>query len=111
MKTQGTGAFVIALRTTTTVPVCYALETFHLRDLPMMSYFLNLFSPETWNAFQLAGSRISGFSRHQRTQAERTIDQGDIFLCYLVGLGRWCGALKIESGFFIDETPLFKPEP
>lgn len=29
----------------------------------------------------------------------------------MVGLGRWCGALKIESDFFVDETPLFKAEP
>ena len=35
---------------------------------------------------------------------------GDIFLCYLVGLGRWCGALKIEAAAFIDETPLFKDD-
>jgi len=34
---------------------------------------------------------------------------GDIFLCYLVGLGRWCGALQIEAPAYIDETPLFKP--
>lgn len=76
-----------------------------------MSCFLNLFSPETWNAFQRAGSKISGFSRHQRSQAQRTIEPGDVFLCYLVGLGRWCGALRIESDFFVDETPLFKSEP
>jgi hypothetical protein len=75
-----------------------------------MAYFLNLFSPETWQAFRAAGGRISGFSRHQRTQAEKSLEPGSIFLCYLVGLGRWCGALKIESGPFIDETPLFKPE-
>lgn len=75
-----------------------------------MGYFLNLFSPETWAAFRAAGATISGFSRHQKTTAQRSIAPGDIFLCYLVGLGRWCGALKIESEFFIDETPIFKPE-
>ena len=75
-----------------------------------MTYFLNLFSPETWNAFRSAGSSVSGFSRHQKTQAQCTIQIGDVFLCYLVSLGRWCGALKIESNVFIDETPLFKAE-
>jgi hypothetical protein len=75
-----------------------------------MTYFLNLFSPETWQAFLDAGSTTSGFSRHQRGQAERSITQGDIFICYLVRLGRWCGALRIDSGAFIDETPLFKRE-
>jgi hypothetical protein len=75
-----------------------------------MDCFLNLFSPETWAAFRAAGSTVSGFSRHQKTQALRSIHPGGIFICYLVRLGRWCGALKIESEAFIDETPIFKPE-
>ena len=54
-----------------------------------MAYFLNLFSPETWNAFRASGCKVSGFSRHQKTQAERSIEPGGTFLCYLVGLGRW----------------------
>lgn len=76
----------------------------------MSVYFLNLFSPETWAAFQSAGSKISGFSRHQKTQAQRSLQPGNIFLCYLVGIGRWCGALEIESEAFVDETPIFKTE-
>jgi hypothetical protein len=76
-----------------------------------MIYFLNLFSPETWEAFRAAGSNVSGFSRNQKTQALRTIKRGGTFLCYLVGVGRWCGALRIESEAIIDETPLFKAEP
>ena len=66
-----------------------------------MTYFLNLFSPETWAAFRVGGNTVSGFSRHQRTQAQRSLQPGNNFLCYLVGLGRWCGALKIESEAFI----------
>jgi hypothetical protein len=73
-----------------------------------MAHFLNLFSVETWSAFRAAGGKVSGFSRHQRTQAQKSLSPGDIFLCYLVGLGRWCGVLRIESQAFIDETPLFK---
>lgn len=75
-----------------------------------MGYYLNLFSPETWSAFRAAGCAVSGFSKHQKTQAQRSIRPGDIFLCYVVGLGRWCGALRIESEAFIDETPIFKAE-
>jgi hypothetical protein len=75
-----------------------------------IKYFLNLFSPETWDAFRAAGGHISGFSRHQRTQAQRSLKVGDVFLCYLVDLGRWCGVLRMESEAFIDETPLFKAE-
>jgi hypothetical protein len=75
-----------------------------------MAYFLNLFSPETWAAHRAAGGTVSGFSKHQKTQAQRSLHPGSIFLCYLVGLGRWCGALKIESEAFIDEAPIFKAE-
>jgi hypothetical protein len=83
----------------------------HGQEAPdLMDYFLNLFSPETWAAFRAAGGAVSGFSRHQKTQAQRSIHPGGIFLCYLVGLGRWCGALRVESEAFIDEAPIFKPE-
>ena len=75
-----------------------------------VTYFLNLFSAETWSSFQAAGSKLSGFSRHQRTRAQRALAPGDVFICYLVGLGRWCGALKVESAAFIDETPLFRDQ-
>lgn len=74
-----------------------------------MKYFLNLFSPETWKAFVSAGCKVSGFSRTQGTQARRTVSRGDVFLCYLVGLGRWCGVLEIESEPYEDVTPLFRP--
>jgi hypothetical protein len=74
-----------------------------------MAYYLDLFSPQTWANFQAAGAEISGFSRNQEAQARRHLQVGDTFLCYLVKLGRWCGALKIESAPFVDDTPLFKP--
>ncbi len=74
-----------------------------------MPYFLNLFSAETWSAFQKAGSRISGFSKNQLSQSKK-IKEDDVFLCYLVGLSRWCGALKVNSKSFVDESPIFKAE-
>jgi len=74
-----------------------------------MAYFLDLFSPQTWENFQASGAKISGFSRNQETQARRHLKVGDTFLCYMVKLGRWCGALRIESEPFVDTTPLFKP--
>lgn len=73
-----------------------------------MKYHLNLFSPETWANFNAAGSEVSGFSKHQEGQARRSVEPGDIFLCYMVKLGRWCGALKITTTAKIDDTPLFK---
>ena len=33
-------------------------------------------------------------------------------LCYLTGLSRWCGVLKVESGPYTDETPIWgNPDP
>ena len=77
-----------------------------------MSYFLNLFTPETWSAFREHGADISGFRYRQRRVAQEHIKEGDIFLCYMVRLSRWCGVLRIVSPAFQDEKPIFKnPDP
>lgn len=77
-----------------------------------MSYFLNLFTPETWSAFREHGADISGFRYRQRRVAQDHIKEGDIFLCYMVRLSRWCGVLRIVSPAFQDEKPIFKnPDP
>jgi len=68
---------------------------------------LDLFTPQTWQGFIASGSTVSGFREHQRTRAERNIQIGDIFVCYLVKLSRWCGILEVKSNFFIDDTPIF----
>lgn len=77
-----------------------------------MAYFLNLFTPDTWKAFQAHGAQVSGFRHRQRKTARERVHQGDTFLCYLVGLSRWCGALEIVSDAYKDETPIFDdPDP
>jgi EVE domain len=77
-----------------------------------MTYFLNLFTPETWAAFRNHGCNVSGFRERQRKKAEEHIKPGDTFLCYLVRLSRWCGALEVTSKVFLDSTPLFSdPDP
>jgi len=74
-----------------------------------MRYYLNLFSPETWRAFKDHGATVSGFSIHQKGTAER-IEEGDLFLCYLVRVSRWCGILRVASHAYMDETPIFRVE-
>ena len=71
-----------------------------------MKYYLNLFSPSTWLAFNENNASVSGFSKHQKTRANK-IEKGDIFLCYLVKLSRWVGALEVVEGPYEDITPLF----
>tara|TARA_B100000686_G_scaffold333045_1_gene398530 strand:+ start:651 stop:1763 length:1113 start_codon:yes stop_codon:yes gene_type:complete len=74
-----------------------------------MNYYLNLFSVETWENFRDHGGIISGFSKNQRKQA-RAIHEGSIFLCYLVKLSRWIGALRVDSESFEDSKPIFKTD-
>ena len=77
-----------------------------------MKYFLNLFTPETWQAFREHGAAISGFRHRQRKVARERVGPGDVFLCYLVRLSRWCGVLEITSNAFIDDAPIFSdPDP
>lgn len=76
-----------------------------------MAYFLNLFSPETWQAFGKAGAGVTGFRRRHTGMAGR-VHPGDIFLCYMVRLSRWCGALEVESEAYDDDSPIFDdPDP
>lgn len=77
-----------------------------------MAYFLDLFTPETWSAFQKHDARVSGFRYRQRRTAREDIKPGDIFLCYLIRLYRWCGVLRITSNAYNDDTPIYEnPDP
>lgn len=76
-----------------------------------MTYWLDLFTPKTWSAFRENGGTISGFREGQRRSAQR-VKQGDKFLCYIVGLSRWCGALTVTSELFESSEPYFDdPDP
>ena len=74
-----------------------------------MAYFIDLFSPETYDAFLRSSKDISGFRLRHKGPAER-IKSGDIFVCYLTRLSRWFGLLEVIEGPFIDDTPIFVPE-
>ena len=72
-----------------------------------MKYHLNLFTPETWQGFTEAGASCTGFRLRQRRLAQERVQPGDVFLCYMTRLSRWCGVLKVESGPFEDHTVRF----
>jgi predicted RNA-binding protein len=74
-----------------------------------MAYFLDLFSPETYQAFKRSRQDISGFRYRQRFAAER-IKPGDKLVCYMTRLSRWFGILEVMEGPFQDNTPIFYPE-
>ena len=59
-----------------------------------MTYWLDLFTGTTWNEFLKAGGTISGFRESKRGVC-RSVQTGDIFICYLTGVMRWVGALEV----------------
>lgn len=72
-----------------------------------MSYWLDLFTPYTWTRFQEHGAQVSGFRPRQRKTAFARVKCGDMLLCYVVRLSRWCGVLEVVSEAFEDATPIF----
>lgn len=74
-----------------------------------MQYFMDLFSPETYEAFGRSDRTVSGFRPRQRNVAHR-VKKGDKLVCYMTRLSRWIGVLEVESGPFNDSTPIFLPE-
>lgn len=73
-----------------------------------MAYYLDLFSPETYEAFSRSDRSVSGFRQRQRNLAEK-IKRGDKLVCYMTKLSRWFGILEVVSGPYEDNTPVFYP--
>ncbi len=69
-----------------------------------MAYFLNLFSPETWRAFRDTGASMTGFRLRHLGFAEQNVQIGDIFVCYLTRVSRWCGILEVETTATEDDS-------
>ena len=74
-----------------------------------MSYFLDLFSPETYEIFTRSDRRVSGFRLRHRGIAAR-VKTGDKFVCYMTKLSRWIGILEVIDGPYIDQTPIYASE-
>jgi len=71
------------------------------------SYWLDLYTSETWNEFLAAGADVTGF-RERRWKTVQKIKPGDILLCYLTGVGRWIGILEVVGSPFKDKKPIWK---
>ncbi len=71
-----------------------------------MAYFIDLFSPETYEAFGQSSRDVSGFSLHHKNRAQK-IKTGDVFVCYLTRVCRWFGLLEVVQGPYTDDTPRF----
>ncbi len=71
-----------------------------------MAYYLNLFSPETYEIFTKSTRDISGFRVRQQNAARR-VAVGDKLVCYMTKLSRWVGVLEVMSECFRDDKPLY----
>jgi predicted RNA-binding protein len=71
--------------------------------------YVNLFSPETYEAFKRSNRSVTGFPQSRKNAAER-VKPGDKLLCYLTRMSRWFGVLEVRDGPFIDHKPIFYPE-
>jgi hypothetical protein len=71
-----------------------------------MSYFTNIFSPETHAAFDRSDQTVSGFRVRQRSAANR-VNKGDRLVCYLTKVSRWVGLFEVVGGPFESDEPIF----
>ena len=71
-----------------------------------MAYYVDLFSPETYEAFTKSKQDTSGFRPRQENAASR-IRVGDKLICYMTKLSRWIGILEVVSAYFKEDTPIF----
>lgn len=74
-----------------------------------VAYYLDLFSPETYETFGRSPRDTSGFRMRQLNAASQ-IQAGDKFMCYMTKLSRWVGMLEVQGNHFVDNTPIFYPE-
>ena len=71
-----------------------------------MNYFIDLFSPSTYQFFSSSNRSISGFRLSQKKLADK-IHPGDKLVSYVTQLSRWVGVLEVLSDCLIDATPIF----
>jgi len=62
----------------------------------MVQYWLDLFTPETWEEARRNNFKLSGF-RESRWSLVSKIKKGDLLICYLTKISRFCGVLKVIS--------------
>lgn len=62
----------------------------------MAQYWLDLFTPETWEEAEKNNFKLSGF-RENRWHLTQQIKPGDFLVCYLTGEMRFSGILKVIS--------------
>lgn len=71
-----------------------------------MKHRLDVFSPETYQRFADSDRKVAGCKLRYRKLAS-DVAAGDLLVCYVTQLSRWCGLLEVTSEAFEDSTPRF----
>ncbi len=74
-----------------------------------MAYWLDLFTGETWDEFIRHGGMVSGF-RESRWKGMQRIKIGDFLLCYITGISRFIGVLKVTSAPYKSKEKIWERE-
>jgi len=69
----------------------------------MTGYWLDLFTPETWEDARREQYGTTGF-RLSRWPIVSKVEPGDRFICYLTKVSRFCGILEARSKPYKDEA-------
>ena len=86
----------------------FGLVRWQIIEMPQ-TYWLDLFTVETWQEFLDHGGDVTGF-REKRWKTVQKIKHGDYLLCYLTGASRWVGLLEVTSESVYDEAPIWKSD-
>ena len=62
-----------------------------------INWYTYLFSPDTYKAFLQTARKNPGVRKRQQQAAER-IQPGDVLVCYMTKVSRWCGLLEVVGG-------------
>lgn len=73
------------------------------------TYWLDLFTWQTWQEFLKAGGSVSGW-RDGRRRMVQEMRPGDLLVCYLTGVSRFVGLLEVTSDAFEDESEVWSEE-
>jgi hypothetical protein len=73
------------------------------------TYWLDLFTAETWQEFLDNGGDVTGFSPRRFKTVQR-MKPGDLLLCYVTRVSRWVGVLEVTGDAFFDEHPIWKSQ-
>ena len=70
------------------------------------SYFLGLFTVESWREFKRHGGQVMGFN-DKKSKTVARLQPGDRILCYLSKVSAFVGVMEVAGPSYLDHTPIW----